>query len=233
MQAVVLCGGLATRLGSRAAKTPKILLEVGGRPFLDRLVDQLEAAGFERMLLCAGHLADALDDALARRSWPLAVEIARDGDTQLGTGGAIRRALPRLEASFLLTYGDSYLRFDHAQPLRRLRAEPRAGACMATWENHDAIEPSNVAVSNGWVARYDKARGAGTPPLTAIDYGAIALRRETVDELDPDTVCDLAPLLSRLAARGALLACPVAERFFEIGSLEGLAALEAHLGGAA
>jgi NDP-sugar pyrophosphorylase family protein len=232
MQAVVLCGGLATRLGARAAHVPKILLEIAGQPFLDRLTLLLARAGFARALLLAGHLGDAIEAAVARGPRPLALEVLRDGPTLLGTGGALRAALDRLDETFLVTYGDSYLRFDYAEPLRMLRAAPSARGCMATFANEDAIEPSNVAISSGKVVRYDKSRASGAPPLTSIDYGATALRSEALLELPERGASDLAPLLSRLAARGELLACPAEERFFEIGSEAGIAALEAHLEGA-
>jgi NDP-sugar pyrophosphorylase family protein len=232
MQAVVLCGGLATRLGARAAHVPKILLEIAGQPFLDRVTLLLARAGFTRALLLAGHLGDAIEAAAARGPRHLALEVLRDGPTLLGTGGALRAALDRLDDTFLVTYGDSYLRFDYAAPLRMLRADASARGCMATFANDDAIEPSNVAVADGKVVRYDKERAAGAPALTAIDYGATALRREALLELPARGASDLAPLLSQLAARGELLACPAEARFFEIGSEAGIAALEAHLEGA-
>jgi hypothetical protein len=102
---------------------------------------------------------------------------------------------------------------------------------MAVQENEGAAaEPSNAAVSGRRVVRYEK--GAMDAELRFIDYGATALRREAVLAL-PDGPSGLDALQADLARRGVLRAHVVADRYFEIGSAAGLAALERHLAGAA
>jgi NDP-sugar pyrophosphorylase family protein len=227
MQAVVLCGGRATRLGDLATTTPKVLLPVAGRPFLDHLIERLTASGIDRVLLLAGHLADrvqAAADALSTSLTVTVVRDAKDGEL-LGTGGALRSALAHLDDVFVVTYGDSYLGFDYAAPLRCLERDPDRGGCMATFENRDALAPSNAAVSGGLVVRYDKTRAPEGAPLTHIDYGATALRKSAVLEL-PEGPSDLALLLGALARERRLSSLEVEHRFFEIGSLEGLLELE-------
>lgn len=229
-QAVVLCGGLGTRMGSLAAATPKVLLPVAGRPFLHHLVDRLEDCGFDDVILCAGHLGALVADAVSEGpTRMLSVRVSHDGPTLLGTAGALRRALPMLERTFLVTYGDSYLTFDYASPLERLERHPSALACGAVFANRDRIEPSNMALRGDYVIRYDKSRGPGEPPLDHIDYGATALRREVIAEIPADTRLGFDEVQSTLARRGQLLALVTPDRFYEIGSVQGLADLEAHL----
>jgi NDP-sugar pyrophosphorylase family protein len=230
MQAVVLAGGLGTRMLPATARVPKLLLPVLGRPFASWLLPRLARAGFTEALLCVGHLGGEIRAALGDGSGlGLRLRYSDDGDRPLGTAGALRHALADLAPAFLVTYGDSYLPLDYAAPLRALHARPDMRACMAAWPNRDALEPSNAAIAGDRVVRYDKTRAPGEPPLQAIDYGATALRREVVASLPEGEFLGLDAVQARLAAEGSLLAHVVGGRFYEIGSPAGLAALEEHL----
>lgn len=228
MQAVIPCGGRATRLGAIAAHTPKILVDVAGKPLAHRVLAQLARAGFTEVVLCVGHLGAAIRDALGDGSrFGLRLILADEGDRALGTWGALRSAAPLLAPAFLVTYGDSLLPLDHAEPVRRLARAPWALGMMTTWRNQDAVEPSNAAVEGDRVVRFAGSAGGESPPLDAIDYGATALRREAVLRLDEGRAAPLGMLFAALATEGRLGAFPVARRFHEIGSPAGLAAAEA------
>jgi NDP-sugar pyrophosphorylase family protein len=229
-QAVVLAGGLATRMLPLTEGTPKVLLGVAGRPFLAHLLKRLELSGFSDVLLLTGHLGDAVDSYLAANPPAIGVATLRDGDALLGTAGALKRAEERLAETFVVTYGDSYLPFDYAAPLAMLESDVSALGCMAVFRNADRFEPSNARVADGRVTAYDKSRPKGES-FDCIDSGATALRKEVVRGLPPDVALDLALILQELAAKGELLAYVARERFYEIGSPAGLAALEAHLKG--
>ncbi|WP_437840949.1 NTP transferase domain-containing protein [Sorangium sp. So ce1153] len=233
-QAVILAGGLGTRMRPRTERTPKFLLPVAGRPFGAWLLERLATAGFGEVVLCVGHLGDAVRGAMGDRFAGLPLRYADDGPALLGTAGALRRALPHLAPVFLMTYGDSYLPFDYMAPLRDLCAHPEALGAMAVYRNEGRLDASNTAVSGDLVARYEKRR-AGAPPdpeLDHIDYGATALRREVVAGLPADTPLGFDVVQRDLAARGRLRALPVAERFYEIGSEQGLRDVEAALSAA-
>ena len=231
-QAVILAGGLGTRMLPRTERIPKILLPVAGRPFGAWLLERLAAAGFAEALLCIGHLGEEVQRALGDGSaFGLRIRYAADGERLLGTAGALRRALAELSPTFLVTYGDSYLPFDYRAPLRDLRAHPEALGTMAVFANDDRFDRSNTAVAGDRVLRYEK-RPRGAPPdpeLRYIDYGATALRREVVAALPEGVPHDLSAVQSDLAAAGKLRAFTADRRFFEIGSEGGLADLEAEL----
>lgn len=226
----MLAGGLATRMLPRTERVPKLLLPVAGRPFAHWLLERLVAAGYAEAVLCVGHLGASIVAALGERFGPLALRYSDEGETRLGTGGALRLALPRLASSFLVTYGDSYLPFDYAAPLADLEAHPEALGTMAVYRNDDQGDLSNTALSGELVARYHKRRpGEPRPPeLSYIDYGALALRRAVIDAL-PEGPSDLATVQATLAREGALRALVARERFFEIGSEAGLRDLEREL----
>jgi len=230
-QVVILAGGLATRMYPRTRDIPKFLLPVLGRPFGHRLLERLSAAGFTDVVLCTGHLGESIRESIGDGGvFGLRVVISDEGPTRLGTAGALRHALVELQATFLVTYGDSYLPFNYALPLDDLQRHPDALGTMSVFHNEDRWDSSNCEVTGDKVVRYEK-RPAGSlrdETLAYIDYGAIALRREVVEAF-PEGASDLAVVQRNLAKTGRLRALVAADRFHEIGSEAGLRDLEAYL----
>lgn len=223
---MVLAGGLATRMRPLTEKVPKVLLPVAGRPFVDWLLERLAAAGYDDVVLCLGYLGEQVETYVgdgARHG--LRVRYAYDGDKLVGTGGALRRALPLLDEAFLVTYGDSYLPFDYRAPLAVLEAHPAWDGVMAVYRNAGQWDASNVKTDGRQVLSYVK--GTQDPAHDHIDYGALALRRQVVEARLPEGVpSDLSTLQHDLAAEGRMGATVAQERFHEIGSPAGLAALQ-------
>src|SRR4051812_26131089 len=127
MQAVILAGGLATRMRPRTLTSPKFLLPVAGRPFGAWVLERLSSCGYSRALLLIAHLGDQIRATIGDgKAFGIDVRYSDEGDQLLGTAGAIRRASSELAPEFLVTYGDSYLPFDYAGPLRMLGERPDA-----------------------------------------------------------------------------------------------------------
>jgi MurNAc alpha-1-phosphate uridylyltransferase len=228
VQAAVLAGGLATRMRPHTLSLPKSMLTVGGRPFVDWQIERLVAAGLRDIVMCIAHLGEQIREHVgdgarlgARVAW------SEEGPKLLGTAGALRAALPLLEETFLVTYGDSYLPFDYGEPLRILQANDDCDGVMAVYKNQGRWDPSNVITDGQWVLVY--AKGSSDPALDHIDYGATALRREVISGLAEGQRWGLDAVQRDLAARKRLRACVARDRFFEIGSPEGLATLDQHL----
>ena len=227
MQIVVLAGGLATRMLPETEQVPKSLLLVNGRPFVDWQLDRFAASGARSVVMCVGHLGDQIETHVRRAlDRGLAVSYSYDGGQLLGTGGALRRALARLESEFVLTYGDSYLPFDYAAPLEDLRAHPEAVATMSVYPNRRGLGESNVALDGQYVALYEKGAPAA---FDHIDYGAIALRRTALADIEDGATWDIEALFRQLVRKRQLRALVVPERFYEIGSPAGRHDLEQYL----
>src|SRR6266571_2872724 len=106
----ILAGGLATRLRPITEKIPKSLVAVAGRPFLAHQIELLRDQGLRRLVLCVGYLGEMIQREFGDGSkWGVRLEYSFDGDQLLGTGGALRKALPLLGEKFFVLYGDSYL----------------------------------------------------------------------------------------------------------------------------
>ena len=109
MQAVILCGGLATRLGNLSKKIPKILLKVGGRTVLDWQLDLLKEAGVMKTILASGHLHDMLYEHVGNSHRGVYISYAKE-EKKLGTGGAIANAMKQIHTSpFFVLNGDILL----------------------------------------------------------------------------------------------------------------------------
>ena len=228
LQAVVLAGGLATRMRPHTLTVPKSMLMVAGRPFVDWQLERLADAGIGDVIMCVAHLAEQIEAHVGDGSrFGLRVRWAHEGATLLGTGGAIRAALPLLAPAFLVTYGDSYLPFDYAQPLGILERHSDCDAVMSVFKNAGAFDASNVVTDGTWVLRYEK--GNPDPAFDCIDYGATAVRREIIAALPAGEKVGFDAIQRDLAGRKRLRACMARERFFEIGSPEGLASLDHYL----
>jgi NDP-sugar pyrophosphorylase family protein len=226
MQCVILAGGLGTRMRPLTDACPKTLLEVSGRPFAYHQLHWLAARGVDDVIYCIGHQGDMI-----RRYWqsePKPVRSIRyvdEGEKLRGTGGALRLASEQavLDESFLVIYGDSFLPVDFAPVWRAFDASGMP-ALMTVLRNQGRWDRSNVIYDNGRVTLYDKR---GDPRMQYIDYGLSAFRRELFDHA-PE-VSDLALLLHQLSLQGKLAGFEVAERFYEIGSPQGLSDLEHYL----
>jgi N-acetyl-alpha-D-muramate 1-phosphate uridylyltransferase len=221
----ILAGGLATRLRPVTETVPKALLEVNGEPFAVHQLRLLQSKGIRRVVFCVGHLGEliqrAIGDGAARG---LQVDYSFDGPALLGTAGAVRNALPRLGDSFFVMYGDSYLPCDYSAMVRKFENAGVLGM-MAVFRNEGKWDTSNVefeggGVEGGKILAYSKTNR--TPRMHYIDYGLGVFRAEAFQGLPAAKPCDLAELYADLLRRRQLAAFEVQERFYEIGSPEGL-----------
>jgi NDP-sugar pyrophosphorylase family protein len=219
----ILAGGLATRLGALTEKTPKALVEVAGEPFLVHQLRLLHSRGVQRVVICAGYLGDMILDCVGDgAAFGLRVEYSFDGPVLRGTAGALHQALPCLGEQFLTLYGDSYLPVDYEEVARRFVESGRLGM-MTVYRNNGQWDSSNVQFNNGRIVRYDKKNR--TAAMCHIDYGLGGFHRGAFDHVGTNAVYDLATLYQELLAQDELLAIEVKERFYEVGSLAGIAEL--------
>jgi len=223
----ILAGGLATRLHPVTERMPKALLPIAGRPFIHWQLGLLAQQGVTEVVLCAGHLGEQIQAAVGDGSgFGVTVSYSFDGDTLLGTGGALKRALPKLGAAFFVLYGDSYLRCSFAAVQTAYEASAALGL-MTVVCNEDRWEKSNVLFRDGWVVEYNKH--SPRPDMRHIDYGLSILSIQALSRSPASAAFDLADLYHELASRGELAALTVNERFFEIGSIGGIEATEHYL----
>jgi NDP-sugar pyrophosphorylase family protein len=149
-----------------------------------------------------------------------------DGETRLGTGGAIRNALPLLGDKFLTVYGDSYCATDYLAIYGAFLASEKLGL-MTVFRNQNLWDKSNVEFSGGEILRYHKE--SSTPEMHYIDYGINAFSATAFAGTEAESAFDLATLQAELLRRQSLAGYQVFERFYEVGSHKGLAETDLYL----
>ncbi len=220
----ILAGGLATRLRPITEKVPKLLAEVAGEPFFSHQIRLLKAAGLSRLVLCVGYLGEKIVELYGDGAkWGVKIDYSFDGPKLLGTGGALMAARPKLGDAFYVLYGDSYLPVDYRAVGECFLRSGQLGL-MTVYENHGRYDTSNVWYEDGAIKVYDKK--SRLPQMHHIDYGLGAFRAAAFDGFPREAVVDLAEVQKALVARRQLAGYEIKQRFYEIGSHEGLNELD-------
>jgi NDP-sugar pyrophosphorylase family protein len=221
----ILAGGLGTRLGELCRGTPKALIEVAGAPFIHHQLRLLKRHGFSEAVILAGYLGESIADSVGDGSgFGLKVTYSFDWPTLLGTGGALAKALPLLSDNFMVIYGDSYLEIDY-QAVCQTFLKSQKPALMTIYDNNDNYDKSNVLFVGDKIELYDKKEP--NPNMRHIDYGLGVFSSSVFSGLSGNF--DLADVYSQLSREGRLAGFLARDRFYEIGSLSGLAELESFL----
>ena len=220
----ILAGGLATRLRPITEKIPKSLVPVAGKPFLAHQLELLHARGIRHAVLCIGYLGEMIQRDFGDGSaFGIRLDYSFDGAKLLGTGGAIKRALPLLGDEFFVLYGDSYLPVDYRPIADFFRRSGKLGL-MTVYRNEGRYDTSNVVFRDGEIAVYDKKNRPAE--MRHIDYGLSLFKAPVFASPAADRPFDLAEVMDKLVREKQLAGYEIRERFYEIGSPAGLAELE-------
>ena len=223
----ILAGGLATRLRPATEKIPKGLLSVAGEPFIVHQLRLLNSQGFRTIVLCVGYLGEMIEATIGDgKQLGLQIDYSFDGPTLLGTGGALKRGISKLGEQFLVIYGDSYMPVDYAAVVEAFVLNEKP-ALMTVFKNEGRWDASNIWFAAGKIRRYDKR--LRTAEMRHIDYGIAVLNAGVFTSFPDNQPFDLADVYSRLVSQNQMVAYEVKQRFYEIGSPEGLAELDALL----
>lgn len=230
MQAVILAGGLGTRLGPLTADTPKPMVPVANVPYLEHQLRLLEKQSVHDIVLLTGYLGHILEDYFGNGT-RLGLRIRYSCEnTPLGTGGALRLAAPLLAEQFLLIYGDSYLPVDYQAVVRSLDASGAVGL-VVVYNNRlaDTSVRNNISVdAEGFVVRYDK-EAVNDPTLDFVEAGVLAFRRSVIDLIPEGPVSLENQVFGQLIAKRQLYAWQTSQRFYDIGTPDRLRIFEEFL----
>ena len=217
---VILAGGLATRMRPHTETLPKSLLEVAGQPFLAHQLHVLSRQGIQQVVLCVGHLAEQIEEFAGDGSaFGLQVTYSKEEGPLLGTGGALRKALPLLGEAFFVLYGDSWLEIDYPAVLKAFK-KSNLPALMTVFRNEGHWDTSNVELQAGKIQLYSKAQR--NERMGHIDYGLGILTRALLEAYPEQQTFDLAEVYEQLSRQHRLASYEATQRFYEIGSPSGL-----------
>ncbi len=211
-QAVILVGGLGTRLGERTKSTPKPMLPVGGRPFLDTLIDELARYDvFDEILLLAGHKAESIEARYAGAARGRARLTVSLEQAPLGTAGALAHAASLLQERFLLLNGDSFFDFNVLDLIAR------AGSGLV----HMALRADvlgdrfgRVVVDGGRVRSFIAPGQGASGPVNA---GVYVIDRSIITGIDRLPASLEQDIFPQLAANGDMRGTAYRGYFIDIG----------------
>jgi len=216
----ILAGGLATRLRPITEAIPKALIEVAGKPFIAHQLEYLRQQGITSVVLCVGYLGQMIKEVVGNGSnWNIQVTYSLDGPVLLGTGGALKQALPILGEQFFILYGDSYLPINFAAVQDAFINSGRLGL-MTILRNQNLWDRSNVHFGNGRIVEYNKE--IITSQMHFIDYGLGVLKASALNKYSSECTLDLSRVYNELSLQKELTGYEVFERFYEIGSKQGI-----------
>lgn len=220
MQVVILAGGQATRLRPLTEETPKSMLMIQGRPFVEYQLDFLKKSGVTSIVLCIGYLGEQIEDYLGDgRKFRVNIRYSSESEQLLGTAGALKKAERLLEDPFFTMYGDSYLSLDFADIMSFFKSQNKL-ALMTVYKNYDQYERSNTVIEGDLVKEFSKK--GKIKGMVYIEYGANIFRKEALELIPENQPYSLEELFPELIRREELLAYEARERFYQIGSPEGL-----------
>lgn len=219
--AAILAGGLGTRLQPVVADRPKVVAAVGGRPHLCYLLDQLRRFGLGEVVLLAGHLADRLRETMGDEYDGMRLHYSVEPHP-LGTAGAVRQALPLLQASrVLLLNGDSFCEFDLPALYRQHIGHGRA-VTLSVVQVADAGRYGQVRMTgDDQVMRFEEKKASGGPGW--VNAGVYLLDRYVIAALPAGPRSLEREVLPELVRGGAVRGHRLAGGFLDIGTPESYA----------
>ena len=223
----IIAGGLGTRLGSISANKPKSLVEINGKPFIDWQISLLKKQEISQIVMCVSHKAEMIMDYVGNGSrYGLEIEYSFDNPVLNGTGSALRNAVPLLGEKFIVLYGDSYLPVDLFK-ITQAFVENKYTAMMTIYKNNSEYDISNVKYLADGSIYYKK--NSLNEEFNYIDYGLNFFTSEIFSNFQGTNFLDISEIFEALSEKKLLVSYEVYDRFFEIGSHQGIHDLSKYL----
>ncbi len=224
---IILAGGIATRLGAVSEQTPKAMMPINGKPFIDYQLRLLAEQHVSEVVLSVAHLGKQIEDFVGDGSqYGISIKYAYDGPTRLGTGGAIKAALQAVPNCFGILYGDTYLDIEYTPIYEYFLKSGKIGL-MTVLQNENSWDKSNVLFENNELKSYDKH--SPTAKMRHIDYGLSIMSKSCFDHYEDGVAFDLSDVFEGCIKRADMAGFEVHKRFYEIGTPSSLADTEQYL----
>jgi D-glycero-alpha-D-manno-heptose 1-phosphate guanylyltransferase len=224
-KAIILAGGKGTRLQSVVADRPKVLAEVNGRPFLAYLLDQVAAAGITHTILCIGYRGEEVQAAFGQTYAGMSLTYSQE-TALLGTGGALRLALPLVASEMFITMnGDSFCELNLSD-VWMWHQERRADVTLALTYKDDTIRYGRVSLSPDGVISSFEEKGS-TAGAGWVNAGIYVFDTEIARTIPPGHVVSLEREVFPSWLGHRLCGYQSRGRFLDIGTPESYAQADA------
>jgi D-glycero-D-manno-heptose 1,7-bisphosphate phosphatase len=188
-QAVILCGGLGTRLGGLVAEVPKPMIEIAGKPLLVHSIQRLRAAGVTDILMAAGYKADVIRSYFEAHPQGVGIRVF-DETRPLGTAGCVRALMPHLADRFLVLYGDVFIDFDLREIIDADRGRDAAATLLVRPSDHPWDSDLVVVEGERRVTGFIRAGEAREFPRNTANAAMYVVGRDVIGLMAADTKID-------------------------------------------
>jgi dTDP-glucose pyrophosphorylase len=211
---VIMAGGKGTRLMPHTEDSPKPMLNIGGKPMLEHIIERGKSEGFTHFVLAIYHLGQMIEDYFGDgKRLGIQIDYLRE-QSPLGTAGALSLLNPRPDSPFVVTNGDVMTDIHYGE-LLDFHERYQTSATMAI-RVHEWQHPFGVVQTEGVeIIEYVEK------PISRshINAGVYALSPEVLDELSTNTACDMPTLFDRLQKKGKrTIAYPMHEPWLDVGN---------------
>ena len=227
MQAVIICGGLASRLGNKSKNIPKSLIKIKNKPFLHYQLKYLEKNKIKEVVLCTGYLHNKIIDFINKNknNYNLKILLSHE-NTKLGTGGSLRNAENYLRDFFFVMYGDSFLRLD-LKKMSKVYKNRNKNFLFSIFKNKNEFYENNIHIKNNTIIEYDKD---SKDYMKYIDYGISIFDKKKFLKLSlGKNKFDLSEIIKLIVKKKQISFVLSKDTFFEIGSHKGIKDLKKFL----
>jgi len=225
LTAVILAGGLGTRLRSMVNDRPKVMAMVAGRPFGEWVVMALQAAGIRHLIFCTGYLGEMVQDHFQDgNAWGMTIDYSYE-KILLGTGGALRQCLSLLRSDpVLVVNGDSYCQVKVPEYLQWHSGVPRAGSMVVVrTDNPERFGTVEMSSNNAVVGFKEKAGGLDGSWINA---GMYLLSQKLLESIPSNEPISLEREVLPLWVSRGLWGFPGLGAFVDMGTPQGLSEAE-------
>jgi len=222
---MILAGGKATRLYPLTLDTPKSMLEFNGKLFIEYQLELLKNSGFTHVCLCLGELAEPIIDFVNKNTFGMNITITVDKNP-LGTGGAIKRAIRIMGYSnFFVIYGDSFLNMKY-KDMQKIFLGSEKISMMGVYKNDNQFDKSNVKIIDKNTLLYKKSNAP--KDYDFIDSGVSIFNKKVFDGFVEDAF-PLSYVQEKLSRKNDISPYIIKDRFYEVGSVEGIQEFQKYL----
>ena len=223
-QIVILCGGLASRLGNLTKKVPKSLIQINNKTFISHQLDYLNHFNVGEVLLCCGHLHEQIITHIneIKKNYNFNIKFSIEKEKK-GTGGALINAFSKLNKNFILIYGDSYVEINFNNLYNEFIRNNNL-YMITTYRNKNINYTNNILLKNKRIEEYDKNKN-----FNFIDYGVSILNKKILNSFLSEVNFDLSSVIKYAIIKKNISYFESKKKFQEIGSNYGINLIQRYL----
>lgn len=223
-QIVILCGGLASRLGNLTKKVPKSLIQINNKSFISHQLNYLNHFNVSEVLLCCGHLNEQIITHINKIKKNYNFNIKYSIETKkMGTGGALINAFSKLKKKFILIYGDSYVDINFNNLYTEFMSDNNLYK-ITIYRNTNTNYTNNILLKNKKIIEYDKNKN-----FNFIDYGVSLLDKKILNSFLSEKDFDLSKIIKYAIEKKNISYFESKKKFQEIGSSYGINLIQKYL----